>query len=91
LRYKRSADIQSLRDCALRQSLIPWLKDGLIAVNTRGAGETLPQPRVHVQGYDDVLLDDLTGPGLRIIAAADATAGETSALAAAVVRSVGRR
>jgi len=68
----------------LRQSLIPWLKDGLIAVNTRGAGETLPQPRVHVQGYDDVLLDDLTGPCLRIIAAADATAGETSALAAAV-------
>jgi 3-(3-hydroxy-phenyl)propionate hydroxylase len=68
----------------IRQSLIPGLQNGLIAVNTPGAGETLPQPRVCAKGASDTLLDDLTGACLRVIAVEDATDGETAALAAAV-------
>ncbi len=68
----------------IRQSLIPGLRHGLIAIDSPGAGETLPQPRVRSACRDVALLDELTGARLRVIAASDATDAQAEALARAV-------
>ncbi len=50
----------------VRQSMLPPLREGLLARGSPGAGETFPQPTVVVDGRT-VLLDDVTGPRVRVI------------------------
>jgi 3-(3-hydroxy-phenyl)propionate hydroxylase len=50
----------------VRQSMLPPLSYGLLALGSPGAGESFPQPTVFVDGRT-VLLDDVTGPRVRVI------------------------
>ena len=64
-----------------RQDLIPPLETGLLSPQVHAANGTLfPQPRVMHRG-NSVLLDDITGQGLRLMLGAecDATAIATMA------------
>lgn len=71
-----------------RTEFLPPLTDGLIARDTPGAGQVLPQPFVH-QGEDTVRLDDLVSPGFRVVVAAAAEV-ELDRLRAAVAPLRGR-
>lgn len=51
----------------LRQNMIPDLQSGVLATQTPGAGSLFPQPWVIRNGADPVLLDDLTGPTVRVV------------------------
>ncbi|HSW08466.1 bifunctional 3-(3-hydroxy-phenyl)propionate/3-hydroxycinnamic acid hydroxylase [Aquabacterium sp.] len=62
-----------------RQDMIPGLADGLIERDTPGAGTLLPQPLVRA-GEHFVRLDDLTGRGVRLVAAEALTATERDVL-----------
>lgn len=50
-----------------RQNLIPDLMGGLIHAESPGAGRIFPQPRLKAPRVN-VLLDDLTGPVIRLVA-----------------------
>ncbi|MBB6627805.1 bifunctional 3-(3-hydroxy-phenyl)propionate/3-hydroxycinnamic acid hydroxylase [Nocardioides sp. KIGAM211] len=54
-----------------RTEFLPPLVDGLIARDTPGAGQVLPQPFVQ-RGEAAVRLDDLVSPGFRVVVAAAA-------------------
>ncbi|GAA0771471.1 bifunctional 3-(3-hydroxy-phenyl)propionate/3-hydroxycinnamic acid hydroxylase [Ideonella azotifigens] len=64
-----------------RQSMIPPLRDGLIATGTPGAGEPLPQPTVITPGGVSKLLDDITGACFRIVVTERLTDDEAGAVA----------
>jgi len=50
-----------------RQNMIPDLNCGIVAADTPGAGSLFPQPKVSRDGAPTVLLDDLTGPRIRVV------------------------
>ncbi|HKT72677.1 MAG TPA: bifunctional 3-(3-hydroxy-phenyl)propionate/3-hydroxycinnamic acid hydroxylase [Steroidobacteraceae bacterium] len=53
----------------VRQDMIPGLRNGLIALDSPGAGVIFPQPMVRVAGTERCArLDDLTGPRLLVVA-----------------------
>ena len=63
-----------------RQDLIPPLDTGLLDTKAHAANGTLfPQPRVKVEGRIR-LLDDVSGPGLRLILGESGDAGAAAAL-----------
>ena len=75
----RQRDERMLADCGgvvpttVRQSMLPALTDGLIAAGSAGAGSLFPQP--WVRSADDTawrLMDDATGPRVRVVALPDA-------------------
>jgi 3-(3-hydroxy-phenyl)propionate hydroxylase len=75
----RQRDERMLADCGgvvpttVRQSMLPALADGLIAAGSAGAGSLFPQPWVRSAGDAAWrLLDDATGPCVRVVALADA-------------------
>ncbi|MFW0783592.1 bifunctional 3-(3-hydroxy-phenyl)propionate/3-hydroxycinnamic acid hydroxylase [Gordonia sp. CPCC 206044] len=67
-----------------RSTLLPALTGGLIANETRGAGEILPQPWVFGPDGSPTLLDDLTGCGFRVIATSDLDAEQRDLLTTAI-------
>ena len=63
-----------------RQDLIPSLDTGLLSLNPHAANGTLfPQPRVRHQGRS-VLLDNMTGHGVRLMLGAECDATTVAAL-----------
>lgn len=75
-----------------RSNFLPALADGLLAAETLGAGEIVPQPFVYSRG-ERVRLDDEVGTGFRVIAASTVSDSEldrlrqlAKALGARVVR-----
>ena len=66
----------------IRQSMIPPLRDGLIAAGTPGAGELFPQPTVRQVHGEPVLLDELSGACVRIVVTGETSEEEAGALAA---------
>jgi 3-(3-hydroxy-phenyl)propionate hydroxylase len=56
-----------------RQNMIPDLNCGIVAADTPGAGSLFPQPRVIADGAPAVLLDELTGPQIRVVVNGDLT------------------
>jgi len=76
----------------VRQSMLPDLGAGLIALGSPGAGSLCPQPRVRtVPDGDTGWLDDVGGGGVRVLARDDAlTAADATALDAALAPLQGR-
>jgi 3-(3-hydroxy-phenyl)propionate hydroxylase len=66
----------------VRQSMLPSLSHGLLALGSPGAGESFPQPTVVVDGRT-ALLDDVTGPRVRVIVTERADIYEVRRLATA--------
>lgn len=57
----------------VRQSMLPGLTSGLIAVGSPGAGSLFPQPRVTALSTGNTgWLDDLAGAGVRVLAREEA-------------------
>jgi 3-(3-hydroxy-phenyl)propionate hydroxylase len=52
----------------LRQNLIPGLSAGLVDLASTAAGRIAPQPTVHTAAGGAQRLDDVTGPGFRLVA-----------------------
>lgn len=75
---------------AIRQNMIPNLAGGIIAIDSPGAGEPFPQPLVRQPDGTTVLLDDLTGPAVRLVAR-DAIGASEAAQFAAVLAGLGGR
>jgi 3-(3-hydroxy-phenyl)propionate hydroxylase len=69
----------------VRQSMLPPLSEGLLALGSPGAGETFPQPTVVVDGRT-VLLDDVTGPRVRVIVTDRVDIHEVRTLASAAAQ-----
>ena len=57
----------------IRQNMIPDLAHGILAQDTPGAGSLFPQPKVARADGASVLLDDLTGPCVRVVVSGDLT------------------
>ncbi len=68
----------------VRQNMIPDLRDGLLALETPGAGTILPQPRVAAAGAALALLDELTGPCIRVVTTGTLAPAPAAALVAAL-------
>ena len=67
----------------LRSTFLPPLRDGVIAVDTPGAGEILPQPFL-VRDGEQPRLDDVLGTGFRVVATPAIDAADIARLRTAV-------
>lgn len=89
---KALADAGGAVPTTIRQSMLPDLQAGIIAVGSPGAGSLFPQPRVHpanaadgADGSPTRWLDDLSGACVRVLALeAGLQAGDVQRLAAAL-------
>jgi 3-(3-hydroxy-phenyl)propionate hydroxylase len=65
-----------------RQNMIPNLVQGIVAQDTPGAGSLFPQPSVTRPGGGSVLLDDRTGPRIRLVVAGEQGSADIARLEA---------
>lgn len=74
----------------VRQSMLPGLKAGLVAIDTPGAGELFPQPLALQAAGAPVLLDRLSGATTRVFAMPGLAVQDLTALARRVTALPGR-
>ncbi|GAA0761588.1 bifunctional 3-(3-hydroxy-phenyl)propionate/3-hydroxycinnamic acid hydroxylase [Ideonella azotifigens] len=68
----------------IRQNMIPDLTGDLVAEDTSGAGTLFPQPLIRARGAEPVLLDEVTGPCVRVACAGPLAPEDAAALMAAL-------